>query len=58
MYIVTVTAKEKNAKRFMVSKHKTFDEAYRRYAMLNNKRYIYEIYDIVNGKWVVVARKG
>lgn len=55
MFIVTVTAKEENAKRFMVSKHNTFDEAYRHYAMLDNTRYIYEI---VNGKWEVLARKG
>lgn len=55
MFYVTIKAKRKNAKRHIITKYATFEEAYRFYNLMDNPKYIYEI---CNGKWETVAVKG
>lgn len=50
MYILTITAKQKNAKRHIVTKSKDIEEL-RRQANNTNDKYIKQIY---NGKWELI----
>ena len=55
MFYVTFTAKRKNAKRHIITKYATFEEAYHFYNMMYDPRYIFEI---CNGRWETVEKKG
>lgn len=54
MYILTITAKRKSARRHIVSKYRTLEEARRMFDILNNRRYIIEIY---TGNWQFVEQR-
>ena len=55
MYYLTLKAKCWNAKKHIIGKYDDLEQAKRRFDLLNNKRYIYEI---VNGKWETIEKKG